>query len=90
MYPVHPLSCCNTFPLSEPSGSWNGSAASAKPPRVLRAIAELTFHPPSDNLRDEWVVIIHFDDEKSLRKWLDSPVRSQWVEKLETRWESSC
>jgi len=39
-------------------------------------------YPPADNLRDEWVVVIHFDDEKSLQGWLDSSVRAQWVEKL--------
>ena len=42
-------------------------------------------YPPSDSQRDEWVVILHFDDEKLLQEWLDSPVRSQWVEKLETQ-----
>jgi uncharacterized protein len=40
-------------------------------------------YPPADNLRDEWVVVIHFDDEKSLQRWLDSSVRAQWVEKLQ-------
>ncbi len=39
-------------------------------------------YPPADGQRDEWVVVIHFDDEKSLQEWLDSPVRAQWVEKL--------
>ncbi len=39
-------------------------------------------YPPGDSVREEWVVVIHFDDEQSLREWLDSPVRAQWVEKL--------
>ncbi|MFH0824486.1 MAG: antibiotic biosynthesis monooxygenase [Pseudomonadota bacterium] len=39
-------------------------------------------YPPTDNLRDEWVVVIDFDDEKSLQAWLDSPVRADWVKKL--------
>ena len=39
-------------------------------------------YPPADGQRDQWVVAIHFDDEKSLQGWLGSPVRAQWVEKL--------
>jgi antibiotic biosynthesis monooxygenase (ABM) superfamily enzyme len=42
-------------------------------------------YPPADGGRDEWVVVIHFDDEKSLRGWLDSPARAGWVEKLRGR-----
>jgi len=42
-------------------------------------------YPPTDSRRDEWVVVIHFDDEKLLKEWLDSPVRAQWVEKLEAQ-----
>jgi antibiotic biosynthesis monooxygenase (ABM) superfamily enzyme len=38
--------------------------------------------PPSDGQRDEWVVAIHFEDEKSLQDWLGSAVRAQWVAKL--------
>lgn len=39
-------------------------------------------YPPTDGRRNEWVVVIHFDDEESLQGWLNSPVRAQWVEKL--------
>jgi len=39
-------------------------------------------YPPPANRGDEWVVVIDFDDERSLQEWLDSPVRAQWVEKL--------
>ena len=42
-------------------------------------------YPPGDSERDEWVVVIHFDDEKSLQEWLDSSVRAQWVEKLQAQ-----
>lgn len=42
-------------------------------------------YPPTDSGRDEWVVVIHFDDEKLLQEWLDSPVRAQWVEKLQAQ-----
>lgn len=42
-------------------------------------------YPPGDSQRDEWVVLIHFDDEKSLQGWLDSSVRAQWVKKLQAQ-----
>ena len=42
-------------------------------------------YPPGDSQRNEWVVVIHFDDEQSLQGWLDSSVRSQWVEKLQAQ-----
>jgi antibiotic biosynthesis monooxygenase (ABM) superfamily enzyme len=38
--------------------------------------------PPADSQQNEWVVVIHFEDDKSLRQWLDSPIRAQWVDKL--------
>lgn len=39
-------------------------------------------YPPADNQHGEWVVLIHFEEEKSLQGWLSSPVRAQWVEQL--------
>jgi hypothetical protein len=42
-------------------------------------------YPPGDTQQNEWVVVIHFDDEKSLQGWLDSSVRTQWVEKLQAQ-----
>jgi antibiotic biosynthesis monooxygenase (ABM) superfamily enzyme len=43
-------------------------------------------YPPAA-AREPWVVIIHFDDPKTLKDWLDSPKRAGWVAKLpcETR-----
>jgi uncharacterized protein len=38
--------------------------------------------PPADERPEEWVGIIHFDDQQSLQRWLDSPVRAEWVQKL--------
>lgn len=38
-------------------------------------------YPPADK-RDEWVVIIHFDDPQTLRAWLDSPRRADWIAKF--------
>jgi antibiotic biosynthesis monooxygenase (ABM) superfamily enzyme len=42
-------------------------------------------YPPADGQRDEWVVVIHFEDEKSLQQWLDSPVRAQWLQRLRAK-----
>jgi antibiotic biosynthesis monooxygenase (ABM) superfamily enzyme len=39
-------------------------------------------YPPADIRQDEWVVVIHFEDEKFLQAWLGSPVRQEWVAKL--------
>ncbi len=39
-------------------------------------------YPPGDCSRDEWVVILHFDEQKSLQRWLDSSLRVEYVEKL--------
>src|SRR5262245_49433054 len=43
-------------------------------------------YPPSGH-QEEWVVVIHFDDLKTLKDWLDSPERAAWVAKIpcETR-----
>jgi uncharacterized protein len=38
--------------------------------------------PPSAERPEEWVAVIHFDDHQSLERWLDSPVRAEWVKKL--------
>jgi len=39
-------------------------------------------YPPAAGQGDEWIVVIHFDEAATLKVWLDSPVRAQWVEKL--------
>jgi antibiotic biosynthesis monooxygenase (ABM) superfamily enzyme len=41
-------------------------------------------YPPADPQQGEWVVVIHFDSNDSLRRWLDSPERARWVERLRT------
>jgi uncharacterized protein len=38
-------------------------------------------YPPSRE-QEEWVIVIHFDDAKTLQVWLDSPKRAAWVAKL--------
>ncbi len=37
-------------------------------------------YPPASN--DEGVVVVHFDDANTLQRWLDSPVRADWIAKL--------
>ena len=37
---------------------------------------------PADERHQEWVAVIHFDDHESLERWLDSPVRAEWIKKL--------
>ena len=34
---------------------------------------------------DASVVVLHFEDEKALGQWLDSPARAEWVQKLRAR-----
>jgi antibiotic biosynthesis monooxygenase (ABM) superfamily enzyme len=41
--------------------------------------------PPSEGQRDEWVVLVHFEDDSSLDEWLQSPARVQRLEALKTK-----
>jgi uncharacterized protein len=41
--------------------------------------------PPAAGRGDEWVVLIHFRDEESLVRWLDSPERARRVEELRAK-----
>jgi antibiotic biosynthesis monooxygenase (ABM) superfamily enzyme len=36
---------------------------------------------PPQGQQDEWVVIVHFDDQKTLQGWLSSPKRAEWIAK---------
>ena len=38
-------------------------------------------YPPAAG-EEQWVVILHFDEEEHLQAWLDSPKRAEWVAKL--------
>lgn len=40
-------------------------------------------YPPIDASHSEWVIVIHFNDRQSLDHWLESPVRTEWVKKLD-------
>ena len=39
-------------------------------------------YPPADDRHQEWVAVIHFSDQESLQRWIDSPVRTDWINKL--------
>jgi uncharacterized protein len=39
-------------------------------------------YPPADGRHQEWVAVIHFDDQESLERWISSPVRAEWIKKL--------
>jgi antibiotic biosynthesis monooxygenase (ABM) superfamily enzyme len=39
-------------------------------------------YPPAADRPLEWVIVIHFDNAKSLQDWLDSPQRAEWTAKL--------
>jgi uncharacterized protein len=39
-------------------------------------------YPPTDGQHKEWVVVIHFDEPEQLQRWLDSPVRAEWIARL--------
>jgi len=39
-------------------------------------------YPPATDQEAEWVIVIHFDDSKTLQAWLDSPERAEWTAKL--------
>jgi uncharacterized protein len=36
-------------------------------------------YPPAGPERAEWVVVIHFDNQDALKRWLDSPLRAEWI-----------
>jgi antibiotic biosynthesis monooxygenase (ABM) superfamily enzyme len=39
-------------------------------------------YSPADPRQPDWVVVIHFDNSEALQRWLDSPVRAEWIAKL--------
>jgi antibiotic biosynthesis monooxygenase (ABM) superfamily enzyme len=39
-------------------------------------------YPPTEGQQD-WVVIVHFDNPDALQHWLDSPLRAEWIAKLQ-------
>ncbi len=52
------------------------SAAAAEAPGYQTT----EIYPPSGG-QEPWVIVLHFDDPKTLRGWLDSPRRAEWLAK---------
>src|SRR5258708_34721925 len=38
-------------------------------------------YPPLGH-QEEWVAIVHFDNQKALQDWVNSPKRAEWIAKL--------
>jgi uncharacterized protein len=55
---------------------------------VARAVQDFAgyqatdIYPPPDPKELEWVAVIHFDNRENLQRWLDSPARAEWTERL--------
>jgi hypothetical protein len=62
------------------------SAAAAKFPGYQTTEV---YPPPSgaqpEGKQPEWVVVVHFDDAKTLQDWLDSRQRAEWLAKLPSK-----
>src|SRR5262249_61710600 len=70
-------------PPAAGAGAWQGAIpARAESPAGYR---DTDVYPPADGQREEWVIVIHFDDEKSLQQWLGSKPRAEWIEKLRAK-----
>jgi antibiotic biosynthesis monooxygenase (ABM) superfamily enzyme len=39
-------------------------------------------YPPAEGQQEEWVVVIQFDDNESLQRWLNAPMRQEWLARL--------
>jgi antibiotic biosynthesis monooxygenase (ABM) superfamily enzyme len=51
----------------------------AEAARGFPGYQKVDIYPPAEPERTEWVVIIHFDDEQTLQRWLDAPARAEWI-----------
>lgn len=50
----------------------------AEAPGYLRT----DLYPPTEPHGAEWVVVLHFDAPESLRRWMESPTRAEWLKKV--------
>lgn len=44
--------------------------------------ARTEVYPPIDGGQKQWVIVVHFENEEELQRWLDSPERAQWLARL--------
>jgi antibiotic biosynthesis monooxygenase (ABM) superfamily enzyme len=47
--------------------------------RGFAGYQKVDIYPPTGEDREQWVVVIHFDDQPALQHWLASPVRAEWA-----------
>ena len=40
---------------------------------------------PTAKSPEEWVVVIHFEEDRFLNRWLESPIREEWIQKVKAR-----
>jgi antibiotic biosynthesis monooxygenase (ABM) superfamily enzyme len=40
---------------------------------------KVDIYPPARHEQVEWVVVLHFDHQEALQRWLDAPVRAEWI-----------
>lgn len=62
---------------------WQGDATRAA--EAFPGYCGTDVFPPSDGGPEQWVVLIHFEDQPSLSRWLESPVRSEFLKTLTAR-----
>ncbi len=62
---------------------WQGNVINAA--KEFRGYRGTEVFPPKEGHNGQWVSLIHFEDDKALNEWLESPVRNEWLEKLRTK-----
>ena len=42
-------------------------------------------YPPAHGQGNEWVAVVHFEDDQSLERWIHSRERAEWVDRLHAK-----
>ena len=77
-----PRSSCTASRQTWWSASSNWRRGITEAAKAFPGYQATDVYPPADSRQAEWVVVIHFDGPENLQRWLGSPVRTEWVEKL--------
>ena len=68
--------------LTERFLAWQrGITATAKP---FDGYLRTEVYPPVEGRQTQWVIVIHFESQELLLRWLDSPERARWIADLST------
>jgi antibiotic biosynthesis monooxygenase (ABM) superfamily enzyme len=62
---------------------WQGEVT--RTAQAFRGYCGTDVFPPSPDRQEEWVVLLHFEDDESLNLWLDSPARAVLLKALSGR-----